>query len=44
LLTGVVARVGTVPYFGEQFWEFRIYIGDVVSKFGMGSMRGLTPV
>jgi hypothetical protein len=24
LLTGVVARVGTVPYFGEQFWEFRI--------------------
>jgi hypothetical protein len=40
LLVGVVAGVGTVLNFDEQFWEFWIYTRDGVPKFEKGSKRG----
>jgi hypothetical protein len=39
LLAEVVAGVGTVLNFGEQYWELGIGFGENVSCSGMGSTK-----
>jgi hypothetical protein len=43
LLADVVATVGIVPNFDEQFRELWIESGETVSRFGKSSMREFHP-